>query len=262
MTQPTLTKRLQYIEEEFQTRIVSRSTKGVVFTREGEYLAHQAELYLQFRGGINRRMEAFKKEGVETIRISSSITFSKRYLPQLIRSFQQEYPKVSFDVQIKRSQNLSSALLDGTADLAFSRGEYGGDLNKKKLIREQASVVNLTSLTRRQLLEHCQVRCLLGENSQKMLNRWWNERFDRNPGTLVTVQFVDVAWNMVKNGVGYTIGFFDRDKIRESGFWHQPIAYQDGTPVERETWLIYPKNTEKSPLVSAFIQLVEHTYHV
>ena len=34
ITQPTLTKRLQAMEEEFQVRIVNRSTKGVEFTPE------------------------------------------------------------------------------------------------------------------------------------------------------------------------------------------------------------------------------------
>ena len=52
MAQPTLTKRLQFIEEEFQTRILIRSNKGVQFTKEGEYLMHQAELYLQSAAGL------------------------------------------------------------------------------------------------------------------------------------------------------------------------------------------------------------------
>mgnify|MGYP001777947044 CR=1 FL=1 len=75
IAQPTLTKRLQYIEEEFQTRILIRSNKGVQFTKEGEFLMHQAELYLQFRSGIDRRIESFKQEGIGTSYIDIVLAF-------------------------------------------------------------------------------------------------------------------------------------------------------------------------------------------
>lgn len=42
ITQPTLTKRLQHIEAEFDVTIVERTPKGLEFTPEGKYLAEQA----------------------------------------------------------------------------------------------------------------------------------------------------------------------------------------------------------------------------
>lgn len=35
ITQPSLTKRIQHMEEEFQVTIVNRTTKGLEFTKEG-----------------------------------------------------------------------------------------------------------------------------------------------------------------------------------------------------------------------------------
>ncbi len=48
MTQPSLTKRLQQMEKEFDVTIVDRTPKGLVFTKEGTYLAKQAGYYLEF----------------------------------------------------------------------------------------------------------------------------------------------------------------------------------------------------------------------
>ena len=48
MTQPSLTKRLKQMEEEFGVTIVNRTPKGLSFTPEGSYLADQAERYLVF----------------------------------------------------------------------------------------------------------------------------------------------------------------------------------------------------------------------
>ena len=48
MTQPSLTKRLQHMEAEFQVDIVNRTPKGLEFTPEGEFLATRAAKYLDF----------------------------------------------------------------------------------------------------------------------------------------------------------------------------------------------------------------------
>ena len=260
MTQPTLTKRLQYIEEEFQTRIVSRSTKGVVFTREGEYLVHQAELYLQFRGGIDRRKEAFKQEGVGTIRIASSLTFSKQYLPALILEFQKNHPDVSFDIQSVESHFLAKFLKDGTSDMAFVRGEYEMELHTKRILTEQAYLVSSRPLSMAELLTVCRVDCFMSEASKKLLDRWWKDNFQEIPKSGVHVGFVDMALHMVCQGLGYMVGFFSEKELDQLGIWHQPILNRDGTPVERDTFLIYPENAEKSPIVQDFIAMVEKEF--
>ena len=58
------------------------------------------------------------------------------------------------------------------------------------------------------------------------------------------------------------IGFSDIDpkQLEESGLWHQPVYYRNGQPVERGTWLIYSKRTEKTDFVNAFIQLAENWF--
>lgn len=77
---------------------------------------------------------------------------------------------------------------------------------------------------------------------------------------MVTVRFVDIAWELVQQGVGYTLGFFDSEKLAQSGLWYKEICYGDGTPVERGTWLIYSKETKKTDFTQAFIDLVERWF--
>ena len=48
IAQPTLTKRLQYIEDELGITLIIRSARGLIFTPEGEYIAKQAQKYLRF----------------------------------------------------------------------------------------------------------------------------------------------------------------------------------------------------------------------
>ncbi len=260
MTQPALTKRLQSIEEEFGTRLVNRSTKGVQFTKEGEFLAHQSELYLQFRSGISRRMEAFKDEGVGTIRIASSYSFSKLYLPDLIREYHKEFPNISFDIQNTKSHNLIQFLTDGVSDMAFVRGEYDCSLYKKKLLTEGAYIISAVPLTMESLAEEKRIDCILGESSRKIIDRWWEETFPQPPRVSVTVRMVDISWEMAKRGAGYTIGFFEPWQLEDMDVFYMPIFYPDGSPVERNTWLIYSDKVAGSPAVRRFIQVAEERF--
>lgn len=256
MTQPTLTKRLQAIEEELDTRLVNRSTKGVQFTREGEYVAHQAELYLQFLGGVRRRLKEFREEGYGTIRIASSITFEKLCMPELIREFSKHYPNISFDIQTSKSHNLTGLVKEGSADLAFIRGDYPCDMNRVRILTEAAYLISAKPITLEDLEIMPRIQCIMGEATRKMMDRWWEEKFDEIPRVSVTVRQVDNSWEMVRQGLGYTISFCDSEHLDKLGVCYQPMFFEDGSPMERDTWLVYPDRSTESPMIHAFIEEV------
>ena len=87
MTQPSLTKRLKQMEEEFGVTIVNRTPKGLSFTPEGRYLADQAERYLVFMKETTETLAAMQKSTEETIVIGSSYTYSKYMLSELLFCF-------------------------------------------------------------------------------------------------------------------------------------------------------------------------------
>ena len=92
-TQPSLTKRIRHIEEEFGVTIVSRLPKGLRFTPEGEYLGRQADIYLSFLDETKREIVRMKGDGERVINIGSSYTFSKYDLGELMMGFRRLHPK-------------------------------------------------------------------------------------------------------------------------------------------------------------------------
>ena len=94
MTQPSLTKRLKQMEEEFGVTIVNRTPKGLSFTPEGRYLADQAERYLVFMKETTETLAAMQKSTEETIVIGSSYTYSKYMLSGLLFQYRKEHPSV------------------------------------------------------------------------------------------------------------------------------------------------------------------------
>lgn len=260
LTQPTLTKRLQAIEDEFQIRIVNRSTKGVEFTREGEFLAAQAKQYLRFMKETQDGIRALKKEGCGTIRIASSYTFSKFQLSEILFSYGQLHPNLCFEVQNLRSHELMGLVADGEADVGFIRGNYGISLEKCLILRENAYVLSKSPIALTQLPELPMVRSALGNYTQKVLDEWWNQHFDTPPGTGTLVQDVDICWRLVSRGIGYTLSFLQEKQLEELGLFYIPLLHPDGSPIERNTWFAYDGHRVRPDYVTDFIRYVEGHY--
>lgn len=262
MTQPTLTKRLQAIESELKVRVVKRSTKGVQFTPEGEYLARQAERYLQFRGSVDRRLQDFQQQGAGTIRIASSVSFASVELPALIREFRGSHPKVGFDIEYAKGDHVFRFLKEGISDLAFVRGSYDSGLCQKRLFVEQACLyatepISLDELDQRPYIQH-----LWGEYVQNMLDQWWSQQSVRPGFDTITVRLVETGHSLVKQGLGYGIGFFHPEDLPLKGLCTLPMFFADGSPLLRDTWLIYSDRVSKSAYVKDFIEQVEKHFGV
>ena len=80
ITQPSLTKRLQHMETEFQVTIVNRTPKGLEFTPEGEFLAQQAEKYLKFLKNTQEKLKEFLLLLMKMNLIIKNFVKVKRYI--------------------------------------------------------------------------------------------------------------------------------------------------------------------------------------
>lgn len=262
MTQPTLTKRLQAIENELKVRVVKRSTKGVRFTPEGEYLARQAERYLQFRGSIDRRLLDFQQQGSGTIRVASSVSFSVRELPGLIQCFQSGHPHVGFDIEYAKGNQLFRFLKEGVSDLAFVRGAYESGLCQKRLYTEQACVVSKEPIALDDLGARTYIQHLWGEYVQGLMDQWWSQQAVRPGFDTITVRLLQTAHALVDQVVGYCIDFYRPELLPIEDVYTLPLFFADGTPVLRDTWLIYSDRLSKSPYVEDFIAKTEQLYGI
>ncbi|MGB8954803.1 MAG: LysR family transcriptional regulator [Tumebacillaceae bacterium] len=82
ISQPSLTKRIQQIEQEFKVTIVQRRTRGVQFTPQGEFLARCADEMLDRLRQIKETALNMEQEVVGTLRLAVSNYISKQKLPR------------------------------------------------------------------------------------------------------------------------------------------------------------------------------------
>lgn len=257
ITQPTLTKRLQHIEAEFDVTIVERTPKGLEFTPEGEYLAQQAEVYLRFLKQTRSHLEQLRENAGGLVTIGSSYTYSKYTLTDQLIRFRMECPNVRFQVKTMHSNQLFRQMLDGTVDVAFVRGDYEGAVSRVLLGKNQAY-----AMTKKPIESVEELRTMrrlwysTNAESQTLLDAWWEDRFREKPPTGQVMGYVDVVWQMVQKGLGYTLCFLPEEYMNPYGLCLTPLVKSDGTPVTRNTWFLYPQNKRLNENVDRFVEFV------
>lgn len=257
MTQPSLSKRLQHMEEEFGVKIVERLPKGLLFTAEGEYLGQQAEKYLRFLKETKGTIESMKNGENGCINVGSSYTFSKFRMSEILVKYRLNHPEISFNIVNDKSDALFKKMLEGSIDAGFIRGDYEGNLNKTYVETSSAYLVTKGEVPLEELPKMQYLGYSANEQTISQLNKWWKNWFDTESPDNMIVGHVDVAWDLIDKGLGYTCCFLPDDFKNPYGLNLVPLILKDGTPVKRNTWFIYSKNKRQPAIITDFIDYVE-----
>jgi DNA-binding transcriptional LysR family regulator len=120
ITQPSLSRQIQELEKEFDTQLFYRDNRSVSLTAAGKVLFKEANLLISNLERLSALMKSTAAGELGQLRIGC-LGLEKYFLPQLIKNFRQQYPKVS--VQIDWSAGLSNhinLLLHEELDIIFT----------------------------------------------------------------------------------------------------------------------------------------------
>jgi len=258
ISQPSLTKRIQHIENEFQVAVIERTARGIRFTKEGEYLAEQAVKYMELEKETRETLDKWKDNKQTQIVLGASYTYTKYTLSSLLAAYRQLHPDVLFSVVNEQSNILFRKVLEGSVDAAVIRGDYDGPVYQKLLGKNRACLVSKNSIEDDELLDIPLLKFRTNDKSKEILDRWWIERFgDSRPVQEMDVGYIDFAWQFVSDGAGYCLCFLPENFRNDYNLNIVPLTYNDGTPVTRNTWFVYPKSKLLSSEILAFIDYIE-----
>ena len=257
ITQPSLTKRLQAMEAEFNITIVDRTPKGLRFTSEGKYLAKQAEKYMGFMRETKEGLQQFQKKADSLIIIGSSYTYSKYMLTDLMLKFRADHPYTKFEVITEQSNLLFRRVLEGSVDVAFVRGDYEGPVHQVLVGECQGYAVTKEPVRLEELPYMPRISYKTNDRTKELLNDWWTDYFQQEEPAGMAVGFVDVAWQMINRGMGYTCCFPPENFKNELNLCLTPLLKRDGTRVVRRTWFVYPREKRIPDALEQFIQYIE-----
>ena len=257
ITQSAVTKQLQHIEKELDTKIIHRTPSGLEFTEIGNYLAEQAEKFLKLEDETMRGLDALKEASPEKLVIGSAYTFSKYRLPEILDDFLEQRPSFRCQVINRQSNVLHQMVLSGELDLAFVRSDYRDGVNRILVERTQGYIVTKGAADLAELPKMNRINYQSNAKTEDLIREWWEDRYgDLRPKEGMAVGYVDFALREVVRGKGYAICFLPPVTELDSKLVKTPLFMKDGNPVSRNTWLIWRMEKKISPAMESFLRYI------
>jgi len=116
VSQPTLSRNIQMLEQETKLQLFQRTTKGLTITEAGEKLIEAATQMGEASDLFQRQVSGLSEELEGDIRISANEIVGIYLLPDALASFSKKHPKVHIEIEIT---NQSTSLSKRDADIAL-----------------------------------------------------------------------------------------------------------------------------------------------
>jgi DNA-binding transcriptional LysR family regulator len=121
LSQPAISTRVSNLEQELRVSLFERGPGDLVLTKHGTLLLSYAEQMLFVEEEIKQRV-ANPSEVEGLFRVGASETIAQAWLPEFLKVFSEQYPRVNLDLTVDISLNLRDALLERKLDLALLMG--------------------------------------------------------------------------------------------------------------------------------------------
>lgn len=256
MSQPSLTKRIQQIEKEFGTAIVSRGTRGVQFTPQGEYLAKCADEMLGRYLQIKENVQNMDQEVSGTLRIGVSNFITRHKLPQLLKLFREQFPKVNYKVTTGWSRDVFHLVYNRDVHIGIVRGDYHWPGSRLLLFEENICVASKEEVELKDLPALPRIDYETDALLKAMIDNWWSGTFSQSPVIGMEVDKADTCKEMVMSGLGY--GILPSVLVEDcKDLYKIHLKDEDGKPLVRKTWLLYHEETTKMKVIEEFVHFIE-----
>lgn len=257
MTQPSLTKRLKLLENEFQTTIAIRNPRGIILTPQGEYLAKKAgELLRQFKE-IQQQVMEMNEGNTGTIKIGVTNSYGRFQLPVLLNQYKAISPNCHFDIVSGLSSDIMRMVHLKELYVGFIRGDHTFKGVKHLVSIDRCYIVSKEEFQFDDLPYIPRIEYLLDPLTVKFLDSWWNEHFSVPPLKGMIVNHGDTCREMIANGLGYGIFLVPEFIEGATGLYKQLMHTKKNKPLTRNTWMVYDKDSYKIPFVKKFVDYIQ-----
>ena len=119
LTQPALSRRLQLLEAEFGTQLLTRSRKGVTLTDPGRLVVEEGTAVLERIERLKRTIGAHLRIEQGTVRIGGGATAVSLILPEPIRRFRRSHGEIVFHLKEAGSREIEEDVLREELELGI-----------------------------------------------------------------------------------------------------------------------------------------------
>lgn len=272
ISQPAVSKSILRLEENLNTILFHRSSRGVTLTPEGELLYQHVEKALHALQAGEDQLRTVSEQGIQRLSIGVSTTLCKYILLPLLKNFIIENPNIKITISCQSTFETIAALQKGSIDIGLVGipvqtasaqaheitylplktiedifvttdayltpflHQYGGDLHESKSFLEEASFILLDK-----------------ENISRKHADTFLSTYHLEPHNIIEVNNMDLSIEFARAGLGIACvisDFVEKDikngTLRELKLGHKVPKRQIG--------LAYPAKASASGAMDTLIQ--------
>lgn len=258
VSQPSMVRALAALERDLGVRLLNRTTRRIALTDEGREFCEQCRAIIGALETAEARLKSRRVEPSGRLRITSSVTFGRRFLAPLVAAFLAEHPSVKIELM----------LLDRVVDLL----EEGIDVAVRLMRLPDSSLVAiLVGETRRVVvgspalgervgtpvsIEDLATMPCVSFTGVSPSSEWAFERNDATErvqvNTVLTTNQIDAAIQAAVAGVGWTrfLDYHVHDELA-AGRLQRVLRGHESAPIPAQ--IVYPHARLLSANVRAFV---------
>lgn len=263
ISQPAVSKSIQSLEENLNTNLFIRSSRGVKLTEEGQLLyEHTRSAFDTLQRGEDS-IKRIHELGIGHLRIGASTTLCKYFLLPYLNGFVKENPHIKITIDNQSSAHTMKELENGVLDIGLVAKPNRDDFHFISLGEiEDIFVATNTYLDNLKLREHtndlftCANIMLLDE--ENVTRKYIEDYFRSNsiePNHILEISNMDLLIEFAKTslGVACVIKTFVQTELDEGSLIQIPLK----TPInKREVGFSYAKNAFLSESMQKFMQFI------
>lgn len=217
VTQPTLSRQLQDLEEELGQQLFIRSNRSITLTPEGRLLRKRAEEILEI---VNRTESDFNSMGEViggSVHIGGGESRAMRLIAGLIRELHDDYPEIRYNLYSGNAEDVMERLDKGILDfgvliqpvdiskydsVALPVRDVWGVIMRKDSPLAEKETITLRDLMKLPLI--CSRISIRQSAVRNACTEWFGASFDKLD-IVATYNLIYNAALMVESGIGYAL---------------------------------------------------------
>ena len=272
LSQPSVSARVQALEDEVGAPLFHRTARGVRLTNLGQTFLPFAQRSIETLRRGREVVESVRQASVGVLNMATARVVGTYVLPEILQNFHRLYPETNLRIKVGGSTDVLQMVVDEEVQLGLARFMQHPDVDALHLYDEEAVLVvhpehHFATAGAAAMYEVAQEPLIVydpgdpGSSYFQFINRVCRDA-GVTPKIEMNLDSVEAAKNMVQLGLG--ISLLPRSGVRrelDSGSLTR-IGLQELQPVLLPTYLLLRRGQQHGPTVASLLSLLQDLYGV
>ena len=272
LSQPSVSARMQALEDEVGAPLFHRTARGVRLTNLGQTFLPFAQRSIETLRRGREVVESVRQASVGVLNMATARVVGTYVLPEILQNFHGLYPETNLRIKVGGSTDVLQMVVDEEVQLGLARFMQHPDVDALHLYDEEAVLVvhpeHPFAIAGAAAMHQVAQEPLIvydpgdpGSSYFQFINQVCRDA-GVTPKIEMNLDSVEAAKNMVQLGLG--ISLLPRSGVRrelESGSLTR-IGLREVQPVRLPTYLLLRRGQQHGPTVASLLRLLQDLYGV